>query len=106
MDMNYYQAQARITAIYPDNVKTVYPIVGLANEAGETLGRIKKYLRRDHSLAEASEDIKSELGDCLWYIACAAEDLGFTLDDVAQSNITKLADRFERGVIRGNGDNR
>jgi len=32
--------------------------------------------------------------------------MGFSLDDIATSNINKLASRKERGVIHGDGDNR
>jgi hypothetical protein len=42
----------------------------------------------------------------LWYISVIAHQLGLNLDEVAQGNISKLADRQKRGVLGGNGDNR
>lgn len=42
----------------------------------------------------------------LWYVAALAGFLDMSLEDVAQANIDKLADRRERGVTRGEGDDR
>lgn len=106
MDFNEYQEKALVTKVYPHDQSVVYPIVGLANEAGEALGKIKKVLRRDHSIEKVRDSLINELGDCLWYIAISAHDLGIPLNDVAQRNVDKLADRKERGVIRGDGDDR
>ncbi len=85
-----------------------YPALGLASEAGEVAGKVKKVLR-DHGGefdAEQVAAIKDELGDVLWYIAVLAADLGLTLDDIAASNVDKLRSRMARGMIRGDGDHR
>lgn len=50
--------------------------------------------------------IKGELGDILWQLSGLCHVMGYTLDDIAESNLAKLASRKERGVIDGNGDNR
>jgi NTP pyrophosphatase (non-canonical NTP hydrolase) len=50
--------------------------------------------------------VAAELGDVLWYIAALSRDLNISLNDVAKMNIEKLADRKERGVLGGSGDNR
>ena len=47
-----------------------------------------------------------ELGDIMWFAAGIAEVMGWTLEEVAQENIDKLASRQKRGVIDGDGDNR
>lgn len=103
-----YQAGAVSTAIYPEQYRIIYPALGLANEAGEVLGKIKKVLR-DKGGAFSDEDkqvIGKELGDVLWYLAATAEDLDLDLGDIALTNLAKLQDRQMRGVLGGSGDNR
>lgn len=108
MDFDEYQGKAVGTAIYGVGHKVVYPALGMANEAGEALGKIKKVLR-DHNgefTPELSKAIADEVGDTLWYMAALLRDLGVSFDTVAQNNIKKLEDRQKRGVIGGSGDNR
>jgi hypothetical protein len=45
MTFNEYQSKAVETAIYGTGSTIIYPALGLANEAGEVLGKIKKVLR-------------------------------------------------------------
>jgi len=84
--------------------------MGLGNESGEVLGKIKKWMRGDDGEGEMSEerrqDLKGELGDVLWYLTILARDLGLTLDEVAEYNNKKLLDRLERDKIQGDGDTR
>jgi len=84
-----------------------YDGLGLG-EAGEVQGKIKKIIRDNGGIITpvSIEEIKSELGDTLWYIASMCENLGITLADVANSNIEKLHDRQKRGVLGGSGDYR
>lgn len=109
MDFSDYQTKSRRTAKYPViGHPVIYPTLGLANEAGEVAGKIKKVFRdKDGQInTETLEALKSELGDVLWYIAQVSTELGLSLDDVAEYNITKLYDRMERDKIKGDGDNR
>lgn len=117
MDFQEYQRKARATAVYPDNFAMIYPVMGLVGEAGEVANKVKKLMRGDHTTGEWSMesyrlereivmDILDELGDVLWYLANVCEDFGLTLESVAQRNVEKLADRAERGVIKGQGDSR
>lgn len=86
----------------------IYPILGLTNEAGEVAGKLKKLYRDKHGIIDESfiENLKSELGDCLWYISETCTRAGISLNDVAQLNIKKLQDRKARGAIQGSGDKR
>lgn len=108
MDFNTYQEQAVKTAIYGEGNKIIYPALGLANEAGEVLGKIKKVLRdKEGNFDEdARKAIGDEVGDVLWYMAALLRDLEIPMETIASNNIDKLLDRQARGVIKGSGDNR
>ena len=108
MNFNEYQDAATKTAIYGAGNLIVYPALGLANEAGEVLGKIKKVLRDKDGVftEETNKAIGDEIGDTLWYMAALARDLGLSMNDIATNNIKKLLDRQQRGVISGSGDNR
>jgi len=106
MNFKDYQDQASKTAIYKHEI--IYPALGLANEAGEVLGKIKKVLRDNDGdfTPEKREEIGKEIGDVLWYISALARDLNLSLDAIAQQNLDKLNSRLSRGVLGGSGDNR
>ena len=109
MTFNDYQEKAVKTAIYGSGSTIIYPALGLANEAGEVLGKIKKVLRDkdgDFTSKETKIAIADEMGDVLWYIAALSRDLDIPLETIAQRNIEKLLDRQARNVIHGSGDNR
>jgi len=105
-NLNNYQMQARKFAIYPERMKIVYPALGLAGEAGEVADKIKKVYRDDRDDAQFLGEIAKEIGDVMWYCAILAEDLGFSLQQVAEMNIYKLQQRKALGTIIGDGDNR
>lgn len=95
-------------AIYPDVGKgskdsLAYAALGLTGESGEYSEKIKKLLRDgvlDKPLAA------KELGDVLWYLTRSANELGYSLENIAQINIDKLTSRRERGTLQGSGDTR
>jgi NTP pyrophosphatase (non-canonical NTP hydrolase) len=109
MDFSTYQAKSRATAKYPSiGHGVIYPTLGLANEAGEVAGKIKKIFRDKNGAIGKSERaaLQAELGDVLWYLSQVCTELDISLEQVAQANLAKLLDRQERGVIQGEGDNR
>jgi len=108
MHLDDYQRAARRTAIFADRHRVIYPALGLASEAGEVCGKIKKVLRdQQGDFAGAPlAALKDELGDVLWYVAVLAADLGLSLDEIAADNLAKLASRRERGRLGGAGDHR
>jgi len=108
MDFNEYQTLALRTWTPPPRDKKIdisYLALGLTNEAGEVAGKIKKYLRGDIEELDR-EGLAAELGDVLWYLTTLSAELGIDANIVAQMNIDKLASRKQRGVIKGDGDNR
>lgn len=106
--LDEYQEKAKKTAIYPETAKIVYPTLGLTGEAGEVANKVKKVIR-DHDgcfTSEVINEISSELGDVLWYIAALASDMGLTLKDIAERNLYKLHLRQINGKLQGSGDQR
>lgn len=104
-----YQEESRKTySDIPTNDFIVYPTLGLVNEAGEFAGKIKKIFRdKDGTFSEEDKEaLKGELGDVLWYLTQICTNLGFSLEEIAESNLDKLFSRLERGKIQGDGDNR
>ena len=107
-DLDMYQQVAKTTAIYPREQAIIYPTLGLTGEAGEVANKVKKIIRdgsdkNDDSLVS---EIKSEIGDCLWYIAVLANDFDIKLSDIASTNLEKLANRKKNNTIHGSGDTR
>ncbi len=91
----------------PDELAgVIYCGLGLAGEAGEVAGKIKKLLR-DGDTPEKRRAIVKEIGDSMWYIPRLLEELGkFKMNACAEENLDKLAGRAERGTIHGDGDER
>ena len=113
MDFNKYQKKTRLTdkGAGPEHGLSppwLYYVLGIAGETGELVEKIKKHFRDDYGvMTEAKKlEIIKEMGDCLWYHARLADDLGIKFNVVADMNIEKLLDRKERNKIHGNGDDR
>mgnify|MGYP002737366179 CR=1 FL=1 len=96
-----YQEFTKSTAIYDH---FLYPVLGLAEEAGEVAGKYAKAVRDNTDFPV--EDIKKELGDVLWMLTRVCDDMGFTLQEVAELNRDKLMSRQQRGTLGGSGDDR
>jgi NTP pyrophosphatase (non-canonical NTP hydrolase) len=79
---------------------------GLAEEAGEVLGLVRKHAYMRHGLDR--ERVVRELGDALWCLATLASCVGVTLSDVAAANVEKLQRRYPDGysdeASRGRSD--
>ena len=108
-DFETYQRESRKTwGLVATDHPIVYPTLGLANEAGEVAGKVKKIFR-DKGGQIGEDDraaLKGELGDVLWYLTQICTELDLTLEEVARANLEKLFSRQERGQIRGEGDDR
>ena len=113
MNFDEYQNKAKKYDFFEPsgNIKDVgftEKVLGLVGEAGETADKIKKILR-DKDGVVSSEDrelVIKELGDTLWYIASISRYLEVPLSEVANGNINKLEDRYQRNKLHGEGDSR
>ncbi len=121
MTLNEYQEKQRITARYST---PMYPFGSIAEEAGEVMGKLNKYTRKHgvtytKALIDARfmptyapdatklrDDLIAELGDVLWQVSAAADELGCTLEEIALANNKKLLGRQERDTLVGEGDDR
>ena len=121
MLLNEYQEQAMTTCM--DSSKNpLYMLLMTGEEVGELQGKFSKAIRKGwisfddnqikvhfekcelYDLKEWFNLVKKELGDCLWGLAGLCEVMGWSLEDVAQMNLDKLAARKAVGTIDGNGD--
>ncbi|MGH7234326.1 MAG: nucleoside triphosphate pyrophosphohydrolase family protein [Candidatus Saccharimonadales bacterium] len=110
MTIDEYQRKALLTAEtrYESLMQNTIWAMGVAGEAGEVIEKWKKIVAYKGGKVSKKdlEELKKELGDVIWYVTVLANSLGLSLEDVMQTNLTKLADRKKRKVISGAGDNR
>ncbi len=78
--------------------------LGLTGEAGEVSDLVKKGIFHEKGID--LEHLKKELGDCAWYLAMICDACGFALDDVMQTNIDKLKERYPEGFDTYRANNR
>ena len=124
MTLQEYQEQAMKTCLKESN-NFSYMILNLMGEVGEFSGKVAKLIRKgkasvgyfmpnDFEMAsidypgavDADNELLKEAGDILWQLSGLCTVMGWSLEDVAEQNLQKLADRQQRHVIDGNGDNR
>ena len=122
MTLNDYQQQAMTTCL-PESENFAYMMLNLVGEVGEIAGKVSKYIRKgqanfegndlrlysqgdDNAAWDRESDLRKEAGDVLWQLAGLCSVMGWDLEDIARQNLSKLADRKQRGVIASEGDNR
>lgn len=126
MELNKYQEKAMSTCMDScDNIS--YMLLNLVAEVGEFSGKLAKAIRKkqvaiggqtsinrnrltviddDFGVLTFDQELRKEAGDILWQFAGVCSVMGWKLNDVGCENLIKLADREQRGVIDGDGDNR
>ena len=124
MTLNEYQEKAMTTCMRScDNFS--YMMLNLVGEVGEFASKVAKEIRKGNIEIGATgmpnkimpymieddwwakdEELMKEAGDILWQLSGLCRSMGWTLEEVAQKNLDKLASRALRGKIDGDGDNR
>lgn len=108
MTFEDYQLQTSKTAKYPTGrtMGVFYTALGLSGEAGEVANKVSKIIRDDDFVvtSEKREELRSEIGDVLWYVSQLCTELKLNMEDVAKQNLNKLEDRYKRDKISGKGD--
>lgn len=105
MNFNEYQDATGNTwdpnvVIKPEHFELCAAAMGLG-EAGELLDEIKKVVF--HGIPADVTKIKKEIGDAQYYLARIAAYFKITMEDVADTNIAKLAARYPNGFVKGGG---
>lgn len=130
LTLNEYQEQAMTTCMDSSN-NFSYMMLNLVGEVGEFASKVAKSIRKSdiiisNNILSAFDvagnyhnnedrlatsilkegELKQEAGDILWQLSGLCSVMGWSLEEVAQMNLDKLASRKERNVIEGSGDNR
>ena len=92
----YQNAAARtVNPALDEQQRLLDAAAGLAEEAGEVLGHVRKHVMQGRTLD--TSELTRELGDALWCIAIAAASCGIPLSEVARVNEAKLRARHPDG---------
>ena len=126
LTLNEYQDKAMTTCM-PESDNLFYMLANLQGEVGEFASKAAKHMRKGKlhiTTTERDEEgrilhtqiwnitdeerklLRDELGDIQWQLAGLAHVMGFTLEEVAEKNLEKLASRKQRNLIDGDGDER
>ncbi|MBP7080860.1 MAG: nucleoside triphosphate pyrophosphohydrolase family protein [Rhodocyclaceae bacterium] len=96
LTLSEYQAEAERTDHTGDDPQDgiLVSVLGIVGEAGDLATLFKKKLRDGNSYTVYPEQCAEELGDILWYVANLSRKLGFSLDDIARTNLAKTNSRW------------
>lgn len=120
MELKTYQEKAMTTCM-PSSENFAYMFLNLVGEVGELASKVAKQIRKGNevlndnnlyattnndfqSYAAFKDELKKEAGDVLWQLSGLCSVMGWSLEEVAQMNLDKLAARKAVGTIDGNGD--
>lgn len=73
----------------------IHMTLGMITELGELADNFKKYIAYGKEIDWIN--VKEELGDIFWYFIGMCNVLGFTLEDIMDTNKRKLAKRYKNG---------
>ncbi len=129
MELNEYQKRAMETCMESSN-NWSYMFLNLVGEVGEFASKVAKAIRKnqvsiggktslnrniltvrddspetmDFDVLAFDSELKKEAGDILWQLAGVCTIMNWSLEEIAQMNLDKLAARKVVGTIDGNGD--
>lgn len=118
MELNEYQKRAMGTCMESSN-NWSYMFLNLVGEVGEFASKVAKHIRKGNAyisgssdlyfndfpeLSEQEKELQKEAGDILWQLSGVCSVMGWSLNEIAQMNLDKLAARKAIGTIDGNGD--
>jgi NTP pyrophosphatase (non-canonical NTP hydrolase) len=100
MDLKEYKEKALRTdwATYEDytagdaTARFEYSVIGLVTESAKLLDMVKKSKKNVFPIK--SERVEEELGDLLWYLNLALDEVGMSFEDLMESNIKKIGKKY------------
>ena len=106
MEINDYQKAAKRTFVDLENslLNDLHMVTGMVTESAEIADAYKKHFAYGKELDLVN--IKEELGDIMWYIACMCELHDWDLRDIMATNIAKLKARYPNKFTSENALNR
>ena len=91
-----YQEFVKERSFYHDDNNVTqnlaYTMLGLNGEAGECAELVKKFIRGSHKEFHM-DDFILELGDVMFYLTAAANEIGIDVEDIILFNKQKLIKR-------------
>lgn len=75
------------------NWRLLHALIGINTENGELQDQFKKHIFYGKPLD--SINLIEELGDLMWYVALACDELSVSFDQVFERNIAKLQVRYK-----------
>lgn len=111
--MNYVQEalrsenkdfQALINRVDVRSIRLLHGAMGLDTESGEIMDSMKRHIIYGSDLNIVN--IREELGDIMWYVALICDELGLTIDQICEDNITKLRKRYPDKFTKELAENR
>jgi NTP pyrophosphatase (non-canonical NTP hydrolase) len=84
--------------------RLIHAGMGITTEAGEFMDALKKHTMYGRQID--TTNLKEELGDLMWYISLACDELGITLEEVMERNIAKLRKRYPEQFTEIDATNR
>lgn len=111
MELKEYQERAMTTCM-PSSNNFSYMFLNLVGEVGEFASKVAKSIRKEQNCIEYNdlgivtnnEELQKEAGDILWQLSGLCSVMGWSLEEIAQQNLDKLAARKAAGTIDGSGD--
>lgn len=118
MELNEFQERA-MTTCTESSANFSYMFLNLVGEVGEYASKVAKairkgeiviargrgmYFSRECNFEEKILELKKEAGDILWQLSGLCTIMDWSLEEVAEMNLAKLAERKKNGTIVGSGD--
>lgn len=85
-------------------IRLLHAMIGLCTEAGEFQDAIKKHVFYGKQIDKVN--LVEELGDILWYMSIAADELGVSFDEIMKKNVAKLEARYQGKFTEDKANNR